>query len=179
MAIKDQSGPMRFAYADPPYVGVAHRYPEKTEVDHSDLILRLEADFPDGWALSLKSNSLRDLLQVPERPVRVGAWVKRYAAALANVRPVYAWEPVIFQGGRRIRNDLTLDWHLADPSQGRFHPGYVLGQKPESFCFWIFQILGMRLGDELVDVFPGSGAVAHAWEKYQGQMNLPCSRRLA
>ena len=25
---------MRFAYADPPYPGMAHRYPENTEVDH-------------------------------------------------------------------------------------------------------------------------------------------------
>ena len=25
---------MRVAYADPPYIGQAHRYPEKREVDH-------------------------------------------------------------------------------------------------------------------------------------------------
>lgn len=164
---------MRFAYADPPYIGVAHRYPEKTEVDHGDLIARLVREFPDGWALSASSNSLAEILPMCPPKTRVGAWVKRYAAALANVRPVYAWEPVIFRGGRRIREDLMLDWHLADQSQGRFHPGYVLGKKPESFCFWIFRLLGMRAGDELVDIFPGSGAVTQAWEKYQRQVSLP------
>lgn len=163
---------IRIAYADPPYEGVAHRYPEKREVDHTELIATLCRDYPDGWALSAKSNSLRRLLQLCPEDVRVGAWVKRYAAALANVRPVYAWEPVLFRGGRRIRENLTLDWHLADPSQGRFKPGYVLGQKPDPFCYWLFRLLGMQAGDEFVDIFPGSGAVTRAWEAFQSQLQL-------
>ena len=32
--------------------------------------------------------------------VRVGAWVKTFCAFKKGVRPAYAWEPVIFTGGR-------------------------------------------------------------------------------
>lgn len=41
-----------FAYADPPYPGMANLYPERTEVDHPALIADLVARF-DGWALWL------------------------------------------------------------------------------------------------------------------------------
>lgn len=54
---------MKFAYADPPYVGQAKKHysadPRCAEVDHAELIARLCADFPDGWALSLSSPSLK------------------------------------------------------------------------------------------------------------------------
>jgi len=29
---------MKVAYADPPYIGLANYYPEKTEVDHLELV---------------------------------------------------------------------------------------------------------------------------------------------
>ncbi len=41
---------MRFAYADPPYPGNAGIYPEREGVDYRELIARLRAEFPDGWA---------------------------------------------------------------------------------------------------------------------------------
>ena len=41
------------AYADPPYAGRAHYYPEREEVDRAGLIARLVSEFPDGWALSV------------------------------------------------------------------------------------------------------------------------------
>jgi hypothetical protein len=53
---------MKFAYADLSYMGCAKKYPEKKEVDHSELINRLIADYPDGWALSLHTPSLRHIL---------------------------------------------------------------------------------------------------------------------
>jgi hypothetical protein len=31
---------------------------------------------------------------------------------------------------------------------------------------WAFQQLGARPGDELVDLYPGSGAVSQAWRRY-------------
>lgn len=48
---------MRFAYADPPYPGLAARYyaDQPTyagEVDHAALVASLEASGYDGWALS-------------------------------------------------------------------------------------------------------------------------------
>lgn len=38
--------------------------------------------------------------------------------------------------------------------------------KPPEFSVWMFRLLGARRGDELVDLFPGSGAVTRAWERY-------------
>lgn len=49
---------MKFAYADPPYPGGAHRYPEKTEVDHRALLRLLLNEYPDGWALSTNTPNL-------------------------------------------------------------------------------------------------------------------------
>jgi len=46
---------VRVAYADPPYPGCAHLYKDHPdyagEVDHAELIDRMEREFPDGWAL--------------------------------------------------------------------------------------------------------------------------------
>ena len=90
---------MRFAYADPPYVGCGHYYPEKAEVDQIALIDRLIGDYPDGWALSCSSPSLQRLLGACPRDVRVMAWVKPFAVFKPNVGVAYAWEPVIVRGG--------------------------------------------------------------------------------
>ena len=38
--------------------------------------------------------------------------------------------------------------------------------KPPQFAVWMFCQLGARLGDELVDLYPGSGAIAEAWRRY-------------
>ena len=41
------------------------------------------------------------------------------------------------------------------------------GAKPDGFCFWIFEGLNLEPDDEFTDVFPGSGAVGHAWTKWR------------
>jgi hypothetical protein len=38
-----------------------------------------------------------------------------------------------------------------------------MGRKPLAFCAWLFDLLGMRPGDELEDLFPGTGIVSKAW----------------
>ena len=38
--------------------------------------------------------------------------------------------------------------------------------KPPQYAVWAFQQLGARPGDELVDLYPGSGAVSQAWRRY-------------
>ncbi len=40
-----------------------------------------------------------------------------------------------------------------------------MGRKPVAFCAWLFDLLGMVPGDELVDLFPGTGAVTRAWRE--------------
>jgi hypothetical protein len=95
---------MRFAYADPPYIGQAKKHYGKRkdyagEVDHAALVARLVAEYSDGWALSLSSPTLRIILPMCPDNVRVMAWVKPFAVFKPGVNPAYAWEPVIVGGG--------------------------------------------------------------------------------
>jgi hypothetical protein len=39
----------------------------------------------------------------------------------------------------------------------------LIGRKPIKFSTWLFEALGMLLGDDLDDIFPGTGGVAAAW----------------
>lgn len=95
---------MRFAYADPPYIGQAKRHYGCPEVDHAVLLAELEMEFPDGWALSCSSTTLGEILPMIGVPYRIGSWCKSFCAFKRNVRPAYAWEPVIFAGGRNPCN---------------------------------------------------------------------------
>lgn len=40
------------------------------------------------------------------------------------------------------------------------------GAKPEAYCRWLFGLLGLRPGDVLDDLFPGTGAVGRAWDTW-------------
>lgn len=165
---------MKFAYADPPYPGMAHLYRKHPdyggEVDHELLVLQLEAEFPDGWALSTASVTLMQVLRLCPPDVRIGAWVKTFASFKPGVNPGYCWEPVIFHGGRRLGRDvLTVrDWVACPIALKRG----LVGAKPEAVAFWIFQMLGSQPTDTMVDLFPGTGAVAHAWERYCHQLGV-------
>lgn len=45
-------------------------------------------------------------------------------------------------------------------------PGHVVGAKPAEFARWIFDLLGAQAGDELHDLFPGTGGIARAWDRF-------------
>jgi len=169
--------PMRFAYADPPYLGCGvthygHQHERAADYDsldaHAALIDRLVREFPEAWALSLHSPSLRAILPLCPEGVRVGGWFKPFASFKPNVNPAYCWEPVIFWGGRSAaerggRKALTTrDYVEAGITLKRG----TSGAKPERFAFWIFEFLGARAGDEFHDLFPGSGAVTRAWNTW-------------
>ena len=131
---------MKFAYADPPYLGCGSLYaklhPEAMIWDdpetHRALINRLCREFPDSWALSLHSPSLRTILPMCPEDVRVMAWVKPFAAFKANVNPAYAWEPVIVRGGRKRTRweDKIRDWVCERIMMKKGVPG----AKPRDFC---------------------------------------------
>ena len=162
---------MRVAYADPPYIGQAKRHYRQfggTEVDHRLLVAQLELEYPDGWALSLSSPSLATILPMCPSDVRVMAWVKPFASFKPNVNPGYCWEPVIVRGGRpRTREqDTVRDFISANITLQRGMPG----AKPDAFCYWLFEVLNLQPGDELADLFPGSGAVSRAWAKWQRRL---------
>ena len=163
---------MRVAYADPPYPGCAYLYPENTEVDHVALIARLNEEFPDGWALSTGAVRLQYVLSLCPPDVRVGAWVKPFAPFRPNVGVAYAWEPVVWRGGRRRtrRQTTAFDWVRACGTL-KYKVG-LIGAKPEAFCFWVFEMLNLQPDDDLVDLFPGTGAVGRAWEKWRCRLDL-------
>jgi len=159
---------MRFAYADPPYTGQAKKHygPEAREVNHRLLIAHLE-EF-DAWALSLSSPSLPTILSMCPKDVRIGAWVKPFAVFKPGVDPAYAWEPIIYKTARKWSREQSTcrDWVSANITLKRG----LVGVKPEAFCFWLFDLLGARPGDDFHDLFPGSGAVTKAWEQYCEQV---------
>ena len=155
------------AYADPPYPGLAKRYYDDEEVDHEQLISELCSDFPDGWALSTSAKALRRVLALCPDDVRVCPWVRGSRRSVSNKARV-AWEPLIIYGGRPTRLDVSeeLDDVLLWSGRQHSHPGALVGMKPAAFCEWMFRLLGLLSGDELVDLFPGSGAVSRAWRLY-------------
>lgn len=155
---------MSFAYADPPYPGLAKKYYSDQpsfagEVDHRALIASLEASAYDGWALSTSAAALRDVLPLCPSGARVTAWVKPIGASPRTFGIHNTWEPLIVVRGRALRGGVR-DWLRAQPA--RFG-GSLPGRKPLSFCAWLFDLLGMVRGDTLDDLFPGSGVITRAW----------------
>jgi len=157
---------MRFAYADPPYLGMSVRlygdlHPEAAIYDtiegHKALIDRLCSEFADGWVMSLHSPSLHQILPLCPHDCRVSAWVKPFASFKPGVGVAYAWEPVIWRGGRRrTREQPTIrDWCAANCTLQRGFPG----AKPVKFIQWVLDILNAQPGDDVIDLFPGSGGV--------------------
>ena len=166
---------MKFAYADPPYIGQAKRHYKNHkdyagEVNHKELIDKLVEEYPDGWALSLSAPTLKQILNMCPDDVRVMIWVKPFHAWKKNVSPSYGYEPVIFSGGRERKtfgNENTKgfgyqDWVSANITMKKG----LSGAKPERFCIWLFEVLNVRPGDTLDDLFPGSGIVSEMYDWY-------------
>lgn len=175
---------MRFAYADPPYLGRGEYYrahhadamawddPET----HRQLISRLQAEYPDGWVLSLSEKSLRTILPMCPPEARVAAWITSCARFSGKPVPVRRhFEPVIFVGGRDYTagGNRTADFIITRPEPTNA-PRYQMvksdirkgvtfvGRKPQAFARWMLDLLGAHPGDAVDDLFPGSGAVGHA-----------------
>lgn len=181
---------MRFAFADPPYLGCCglydHYHPDGRCWDdirtHSNLIERLRWDYPDGWAMSLSSPSLRDILPLCPPDVRVAPWIKPFCAFKKGVRPAYAWEPVIFRGGRNPGNghphappekggvQSTPKDFLAEPIT--LEKG-LTGAKPLRFCLWVLDLLNMQAEDQLDDLYPGTGVMATAMTDLRSRLPFP------
>ena len=162
---------MRLCIADPPYLGraarwygdapprgviKADRHPHAAEWDdlerHRQLVWDLQAGF-DGWAVAMPPDSLA--LYLREAPTaHVAVWVKPNACpSRAPVRTV--WEAVLvapLKRGQSVPDVLTCS----------VSPGFA-GAKPPAWTRWVLDMLGYDPErDELVDMFPGSGAVSRA-----------------
>lgn len=173
---------MRIGYADPPYLGcgklyVAH-HPDALDWDdpseHEELVKTLEANF-DGWVLHLSATpeSIALYGRLVERTgARWMSWVKGFAAFKKNVSVAYAWEPVLVKAARKpvVSKRLVMrDWIQ---ERITLRKG-LTGAKPEAVCHWAFEMVGACPDDELVDLFPGTGAVTKAWKTWQGKFTLP------
>ena len=176
---------MKFAYADPPYLGCCQLYDHyhqepwqcwNNPATHRSLIDHLTLTFPDGWALSASMPSLRTLLPMVPKEHRIGVWCKTFVAFKKGVRPAYAWEPIIFCGGRNPgagfphpppvkggKQTTPKDWV---ETAGILAPitlkKGLTGAKPEEVCTAILGWLNVEPGDEVVDLFPGTGAMGRA-----------------
>lgn len=170
---------MRVAYADPPYPGCAGYYPEKTEVDSAELFARLQTY--DGWlwhtSVPAFVTEIAPLVAplVKAKQVRIGSWVKPFAAYKRNIPVAYAWEPVIIKAPRKpivAGRTVMRDWIAASST---LQKGLV-GAKPMDVCWWAFDVLGLEPGDELDDLYPGTGAVTAAWTAWRRhQWGPPCA----
>lgn len=174
---------MKFAYADPPYLGQGQRLYGAHHDDarvwdrpstHLALVERLTGEYPDGWAMSLSSPSLATILPMCPPDARVAAWVKPFAAFKPNVPVAYTWEPVIFTGGRhRGRDEDTTRDHL---SENITMLKGLPGAKPERFCAWILDLLGWDPTDTVDDLFPGTGVMDRV---VAARSNVPATGELS
>lgn len=158
---------VRLAYADPPYPGKAHLYPENVEVDHVELIAKL-CEY-DGWALSTDEKNLQYVLSLCPPKVRVLAWCKPDAVPFHG--PWQSWEPVLCVPARPA-NAQVRSYHVCNGPPRGFLGKTFTGSKPEGFCEWVIRCLGAEQEDTLADLYPGSGAMTRAWEKFQAQLQL-------
>jgi hypothetical protein len=111
---------VKFAYADPPYLGCCSYYGHEhneggsrpfdgrrwNDLDaHAGLVSWLHAEYPDGWVLSLSAPSLLTFAAAHlfVRDERIGAWCKPFASLKPGINPGYCWEPVLFRGGAKAR----------------------------------------------------------------------------
>ena len=137
---------------------------------HAALIKRLSDEYPDGWALSLHTPSLRELLPLCPPDVRVGAWCKSFCSFKPNVNPAYAWEPVIWRGGRKRQrwDDKVRDYAVIPITLKQGFPG----AKPAKFMRWVLELLNAEKTDTIDDLFPGSGACSRAVEAWKTERTL-------
>lgn len=164
--------PKRLAYADPPYVGLSQKYyrdhPDyQGEVDHGALVAQL-CEY-DGWILNASAESIPLLVSLLSgiSGWRVASWHKggipckaRYARS--------SWEPVFYKPARpHLEGTTGIDSFTGSARARHTDPAYVIGAKPPAFLDWCFRdLLQAARNDTLIDLFPGSGGVSRAWEKY-------------
>jgi hypothetical protein len=157
---------VRVIYADPPYLGRCRYYGHRherwgcfDELDTHRALLDYLGTF-DGWACSCSSTSLADLLPLVPG-ARVGAWVKPWTPYRPGQRVNYAWEAVLFVSARA--DGIGGRDFVVEQATRRGHRRHgLIGAKPDRVCRWIADLLGYVDGDELVDLFPGSGSMSAA-----------------
>lgn len=117
----------------------------------------------DGWAIATSPDGLAAYGPLPSA-CRIAAWVKPGAQPGAH-RLLSYWEPIIIYPpkGRRSNRGVGA---IPDVVTARYRGGFI-GAKPEAWTHFVLDALTFTEGDEVVDLFSGSGAVARAVETYR------------
>jgi hypothetical protein len=164
---------MRFAYADPPYYKQGKKHYGKLHEEafqfdtiekHIQLIDSLYQY--DGFAYSCNPADLNWILpKFPE--LRVCSWVKTFH----QIRPTtvqFAWEVVLLHGGRKDnkRKPMVRDWFQGNATRKKG----LVGAKSYEFNRWILQLLNYQTGDQLDDLFTGTGSMTEAIERYEHEL---------
>lgn len=174
---------LRFAIADPPYLGRARRWygvegrgagagrhradehPDAGEWDdperHRTLVADLMSSGYDGWAIAAAPMSLPIYYPVLPDGARTLIWRRRNAQPSAH-RIRWSWEAVLVltpPTRRKHGTGFAIDDVLDAPIERR---GFV-GAKPPAWTRWVVDAMGVDLEvDQVDDVFAGSGAVRAA-----------------
>ena len=159
---------MKFAYADPPYLGKGKKYVELHDealiwddpMTHIKLLEQLMDEYPDGWAVSFDAVSLRLYLSNSHPDSRLCVWTKTFHQIWWHQPVQWATEYVLLYGGRKNQrvNPMVRDWH----SGARAMKAGLYGAKPDHFNQWILDLLQYEPGDQLDDLFPGTHSMAKA-----------------
>ena len=182
---------MRLAIADPPYLGRAalwyggkgrskqgtagravgrgdlapEFHPDAHEWDdpvkHIGLMVALEEEF-DGWAVSCSGKTLAPLIGTADRlGAKLGIWhVTNAIPDGARVRTVGEG---VFYRVPDSRRAVGTGYRTADVLMAAHPVSGFVGSKPVEWTHWVLDMIGyVPAEDEVVDVFPGSGAVSRA-----------------
>lgn len=187
---------MRLAIADPPYppfvgsgglktrasrwYGTGQRSTKDRPADvhddahewddparHRRLLLDL-LDQYDGFAIATTPDGMSAYGELPSA-MRVMVWIKPNATPGAH-RLRSLWEPVLLYppaGRRSNRNGAGMVPDVLTAPAPRC--GFI-GAKPPEWTRWVLDAMSYAEGDEVVDLFPGSGLVAAALA--QGVLNV-------
>lgn len=123
----------------------------------------------DGWAIATAPDGIAAYGPLPTE-CKIMAWVKPNASPGAH-RISAKWEPVIVYppAGRRSNRGgigMTSDVLIENVPRAGF-----VGAKPDAWTRWVLDALSYDPDvDELIDLFPGSGAIARA--ALQGSLPL-------
>ena len=174
---------MKFAIADPPYLGRAHRWygvggrakggglgradshPEAYKWDHPAMHLKLAAELLldyDGFALACTPHSLSTYLSVipthSENGIKLLSWIKPGSMPTGS-RITPSWEAVIIRIPKerkaRAVGKQMVDYLICSAPRS----GYA-GSKPAEWTDWVLNAMGVEAGDTVVDLFVGSGKVS-------------------
>ena len=167
--------PLRLAFADPPYPGLAGYYVGHPayagEVDHGALLAVLDAGF-DGWAYATsKAGMVQAIRELDKRGITgwdVATWARGPRVRRA-MRPTQSTEFVIYKTARASVVVPQVPDCLVHVHQARTgDPRHIIGAKPAAYIRWMFGLLGARANDSFADLYPGSGRVMDGWTFWTG-----------